>query len=58
MIKEKKLSKRLKEFIKTDPDILGGAPCIKGTRIPINAFVAHALRGDLYKVYPQFKKKT
>lgn len=44
------------DFVHSDPEIMGGVPCIKGTRIPLDTFFAHALAGRLYEVYPQYAK--
>ena len=44
------------EIIQTNPNILGGAPIIKGTRIPIARIVALHVQGykikDFKKDYP------
>ena len=45
------------EKIISHPDLRGGEPCIKGTRIPVSVIVgslAQGLtRGDILKEYPQ-----
>ena len=32
--------------ITSDPEICGGAPCIKGTRIPVHIVLSHLAAGD------------
>jgi uncharacterized protein (DUF433 family) len=43
----------------SDPDLRGGEPCIKGTRIPVSAIVASVAQGltrqDIIREYPQLK---
>ncbi|MBC8181097.1 DUF433 domain-containing protein [candidate division KSB1 bacterium] len=34
--------------IVTDPNICGGEPCIKGTRIPVHIILGHLAAGDEY----------
>ncbi len=47
------------DIIETKPDVLGGMPVIKGTRIPIARVVALHIQGykikDLKKEYPYLK---
>ena len=31
--------------IKSDPDVMGGAPCFTGTRVPVVIFIDHILGG-------------
>ena len=35
----------MKPPIKTDPEILGGAPCFAGTRVPVRILFEHLVRG-------------
>lgn len=43
--------------IVVDPEVLGGKPCIKGTRISVDfvleLFASGANRADILKAYPQ-----
>jgi uncharacterized protein (DUF433 family) len=43
--------------IVSDPDILGGKPCVKGTRISVEFILelvaAGASRGDILREYPR-----
>ena len=36
----------MKERIVSDPNICGGEPCIKGTRIPVHIILSHLAAGD------------
>ena len=49
----------LMERISSHPDLRGGEPCIKGTRIPVSAIVASIAEGlmrqDILREYPQLK---
>jgi len=38
----------MNERIATDPNISGGEPCIKGTRIPVHIILSHLAAGDDY----------
>jgi uncharacterized protein (DUF433 family) len=38
----------MNERIVTDPEICGGEPCVKGTRIPIHIILSHLAAGDDY----------
>jgi uncharacterized protein (DUF433 family) len=38
----------MNERIVTDPNICGGEPCIKGTRIPVHIILSHLAAGDDY----------
>ena len=43
-----------------DPDLRGGEPCIRGTRIPVSILVATLTEmsiDDLQKEYPQLTRK-
>ena len=46
----------MKKYITSKPDIMGGAPCIVGTRIPIEVILYRLRDGytlkDLHKMYP------
>src|SRR5258705_12665141 len=55
------MTKRLQKYISMTPDILGGAPVITGTRIPIER-IYHLVRqgystDTLKKEYPQVDSK-
>jgi uncharacterized protein (DUF433 family) len=45
------------ERINSHPDLRGGEPCIKGTRIPVSVIVGSLAQGltreDVLKEYPQ-----
>ena len=48
------------ERITSDPAVMGGVPCVQGTRIPV-ATIAGMYRGgttiaDIVKEYPQLNK--
>jgi uncharacterized protein (DUF433 family) len=49
------------ERISSDPDILHGKPCIKGTRIPVYLIVAMVADGQSYdeilKSYPSLHRE-
>jgi len=49
-------NKEIFERISSDPDILHGKPCIKGTRIPVYLIVSLVAEGetveDIIKDYP------
>ena len=36
----------MKDRIISDPNICGGEPCIKGTRIPVHIILSHLAAGD------------
>lgn len=36
----------MKDRIVSDPNIFGGEPCIKGTRIPVHIILSHLAAGD------------
>ncbi len=46
----------MKRYITSKPDIMGGAPCIVGTRIPVEVILYRLKEGvavkELYKMYP------
>lgn len=46
----------MKKYITSKPDVMGGAPCIAGTRIPIDVILYRLKEGntlkDLHKMYP------
>ncbi len=56
------MPKTLYKYISIDPDILGGTPVIRGTRIPIERvyhLVSHGYTlKTLQKEYPQVELKT
>ncbi|NOZ49711.1 MAG: DUF433 domain-containing protein [Chloroflexi bacterium] len=49
-------------FIQTDPDILGGKPHIKGTRLSVafilELFASGASREDILSAYPQLTSQA
>jgi len=45
--------------IASDPNICGGEPCIKGTRIPVHIVLSHLAAGEDYEiVLKNFPKLT
>ena len=46
----------MKKYITSKPDIMGGAPCIVGTRIPVEVILYRLRDGyslkELHKMYP------
>ncbi|OQX82639.1 hypothetical protein B6D60_11840 [candidate division KSB1 bacterium 4484_87] len=40
----------MKERIISNPDICGGEPCIKGTRIPVHIILSHLAAGDDFDI--------
>jgi uncharacterized protein (DUF433 family) len=45
--------------ITIDPEICGGEPCIKGTRIPVHIILSHLAAGeDYYAVLKNFPRIT
>lgn len=52
----------MKKYITSKSDIMGGAPCIAGTRIPIEIILYRLRDGytikDLHKMYPWVKLDT
>ena len=50
------------KYIISDPQIMGGAPVIKGTRIPIDVILHRLKEGNtleaIHKMYPWVTKKT
>ena len=55
-MKEEKL---MNQRIVSDPQICGGEPCIKGTRIPVHIVLSHLAAGEDYKtVLKQFPRLT
>ena len=51
----------MNERIKSDPNICGGVPCIKGTRIPVNVILGHLAAGDdvetILENFPSIEKE-
>ena len=45
----------------SDPQICGGEPCIRGTRIPVHVILSHLAAGDDYEIilkqFPQISKE-
>jgi uncharacterized protein (DUF433 family) len=52
----------MSKYITTDPNIMGGAPVIRGTRVPIEVILHRLKEGysvaELYKHYPWVDQKT
>lgn len=46
----------MKKYITSKPDIMGGAPCIMGTRVPIDVIISLLKQGytlkEIDKMYP------
>ena len=38
--------KKMNERITSDPQVCGGEPCIKGTRIPVRIILSHIAAGE------------
>ncbi len=36
--------------IVSDPNICGGEPCVKGTRVPVHIILSHLAAGESYEV--------
>ena len=36
----------MNERISADPNVCGGEPCVKGTRIPVHVVLSHLAAGD------------
>ena len=51
----------MNERIISDPQICGGEPCIKGTRIPVHVILSHLAAGDDYEIilkqFPRISKE-
>ena len=45
----------------SDPNICGGEPCVKGTRIPVHIVLSHLAAGEdyetLFKHFPRLTKE-
>lgn len=58
---KKKKKKLIKAHIVTNPNICGGEPCIKGTRIPVDIILSHLASGDddetIIENFPKMKKE-
>lgn len=39
----------MNERINSDPNICGGEPCIKGTRVPVHIILSHLAAGDNFE---------
>jgi uncharacterized protein (DUF433 family) len=39
------IPKQLTEIVVSDPEILGGTPCFRGTRVPLATFLDHVQMG-------------
>ena len=45
--------------IVSDPNICGGEPCVKGTRIPVHIILSHLAAGEAYEtVLQEFPRLT
>jgi uncharacterized protein (DUF433 family) len=53
------MKNEIRTRIFSPPDLRGGEPCIKGTRIPVSVIVASVAQGltrkDIMREYPQLK---
>ncbi|MCK4595876.1 DUF433 domain-containing protein [candidate division WOR-3 bacterium] len=51
----------MNDHIISDPNICGGEPCIRGTRIPVHIILSHLASGEDYdtilKNFPNIEKK-
>ena len=51
----------MNERIVSNPNICGGEPCIRGTRIPVHIILSHLASGEDYgtilKNFPNIKKE-
>ncbi|MDQ7063586.1 MAG: DUF433 domain-containing protein [candidate division KSB1 bacterium] len=51
----------MKDRIIVDPNICGGEPCIKGTRIPVHIILSHLAAGDdfatILKNFPRLTRE-
>jgi uncharacterized protein (DUF433 family) len=54
-------NKELKKIIETQEDVLNGAPCFKGTRVPVSVVLEYLALGwsikDLNEAYPTVKSE-
>ena len=52
----------MNEWIVSDPEVLGGKPCIKGTRLSVEfvleLFASNASREQVLAAYPQIKPEA
>ena len=59
--KKKKKKKHLKPEIVSYPNVCGGEPCIKGTRIPVHIILTHLAAGDddeaILENFPKLRKE-
>jgi uncharacterized protein (DUF433 family) len=45
--------------IVSDPNVCGGEPCVKGTRIPVHIILSHLAAGEAYEaVLQEFPRLT
>ncbi|MCX5858924.1 MAG: DUF433 domain-containing protein [Proteobacteria bacterium] len=51
----------MNERISVDPEVCGGEPCVKGTRIPVWIILSHLAAGEDYdtvqKNFPKIKRE-
>lgn len=51
----------MNERITSDPQICGGEPCVKGTRIPVRIILSHIAAGEDYatilKQFPRIQEE-
>ncbi len=45
-LKVERSSKKLESVIMSDPEILGGTPCFRGTRVPVDSLIDYLEAGD------------
>ena len=54
-------AREFEQRIECDPQICGGVPCVRGTRIPVSILLSHLAAGDdektLLKSFPQIAKE-
>ena len=53
-------SKKTSDIIQSDPDILGGVPVFKGTRVPVEVlfdYLRHSSVEEFLKGYPHISKE-
>jgi uncharacterized protein (DUF433 family) len=50
------------QYITANPEILGGKPCIKGTRLSVEfileLFASGATQGEILQTYPNIKREA
>jgi len=43
------MGEKMNERIVADPQVCGGEPCIRGTRVPVHVILSHLAAGDDYE---------